>query len=105
MPAETNLFRCLNDNYGVLIHDPATGATQATIAVGEQPGRDVPADALHAPGGGGKVPINPGYILYHDNEKIVIRNYEGKIFEYPETANGNVQFAPQREYHDEYLYS
>jgi hypothetical protein len=32
-----------------------------------------------APGGGGKVPINPGYILYHDNEKIVIRNYEGKI--------------------------
>jgi lysine 2,3-aminomutase len=36
--------------------------------------------------GGGKVPINPGYILYHDNEKIVIRNYEGEIFEYPETG-------------------
>ena len=54
---------------------------------------------------GGKVPINPGYVLYHDNEKIVIRNYEGKIFEYPETGNENVQFAPQREYHDEYLYS
>jgi hypothetical protein len=32
-------------------------------------------------------------------------NYEGKIFEYPETGNENVQFAPQREYHDEYLYS
>ena len=48
------------------------------------------------------MPINPGYILYHDNEKIVIRNYEGKIFEYPETGNENVQFAPQREYHDEY---
>jgi hypothetical protein len=51
------------------------------------------------------VPINPGYILYQDNEKIVIRNYEGKIFEYPETGNENLQFAPQREYHDEYLYS
>ncbi|MEP6602983.1 MAG: hypothetical protein ABJB69_03450 [Spartobacteria bacterium] len=36
------------------------------------------------------MPINPGYILYHDNEKIVIRNYEGKIFEYPETGNKNV---------------
>ena len=59
-----------------------------------------------APGGGGKVPINPGYVLYHDNEKIVIRNYEGKIFEYPETGGDqSVQFAPQREYHDEYLYS
>jgi len=50
--------------------------------------------------------INPGYILYHDNEKIVIRNYEGKIFEYPETSGDEtLQFAPQREYHDEYLYS
>jgi len=56
-------------------------------------------------GGSGKVPINPGYVLYHDQEKIVIRNYEGKIFEYPESGNENVQFAPQREYHDEYLYS
>ncbi len=52
------------------------------------------------------IEINPGYVLYHDNEKIVIRNYEGKIFEYPETGGDqSVQFAPQREYHDEYLYS
>src|SRR5438094_520839 len=72
---------------------------------GHTTGYAVPQFVIDAPGGGGKVPINPGYILYHDNEKIVIRNYEGKIFEYPETGNGNVQFAPQREYHDEYLYS
>src|SRR5439155_26988970 len=72
---------------------------------GHTTGYAVPQFVIDAPGGGGKVPINPGYILYHDNEKIVIRNYEGEIFEYPETGNGNVQFAPQREYHDEYLYS
>jgi L-lysine 2,3-aminomutase len=66
----------------------------------------VPQFVIDAPGGGGKVPINPGYILYHDNEKIVIRNYEGKIFEYPESGGDqSVQFAPAREYHDEYLYS
>ena len=47
----------------------------------------MPQFVIDAPGGGGKVPINPGYVLYHDNEKIVIRNYEGKIFEYPETGN------------------
>jgi len=40
-------------------------------------------DVFRRPGGGGKVRINPGYVLYYDNEKIVIRNYEGKIFEYP----------------------
>ena len=32
MPAETRLFRCLNDNYGVLLHDPETGATAAIDA-------------------------------------------------------------------------
>ena len=72
---------------------------------GHTTGYGVPQFVIDAPGGGGKVPINPGYVLYHDNEKIVIRNYEGKIFEYPESGNENVQFAPQREYHDEYLYS
>ncbi len=32
MPAETRLFRCLKDNYGVLVHDPATGATASIDA-------------------------------------------------------------------------
>jgi hydroxyacylglutathione hydrolase len=32
MPAETRLFRCLNDNYGVLLHDPASGATASIDA-------------------------------------------------------------------------
>jgi hydroxyacylglutathione hydrolase len=32
MPAKTHLFTCLKDNYGVLIHDPASGATAAIDA-------------------------------------------------------------------------
>jgi hydroxyacylglutathione hydrolase len=32
MPAQIRLFRCLSDNYGVLLHDPATGATDAIDA-------------------------------------------------------------------------
>jgi hydroxyacylglutathione hydrolase len=32
MPAEIHLFACLKDNYGVLIHDPASGATAAIDA-------------------------------------------------------------------------
>jgi hydroxyacylglutathione hydrolase len=32
MPAETRLFACLKDNYGVLVHDPETGATAAIDA-------------------------------------------------------------------------
>jgi hydroxyacylglutathione hydrolase len=32
MPAETRLFLCLNDNYGVLLHDPQSGATASIDA-------------------------------------------------------------------------
>jgi hydroxyacylglutathione hydrolase len=32
MPAETRLFLCLKDNYGVLLHDPDTGATASIDA-------------------------------------------------------------------------
>ena len=32
MPAQTSLFLCLKDNYGVLLHDPTTGATAAIDA-------------------------------------------------------------------------
>jgi len=47
-------------------------------------GYAIPQFVIDAPGGGGKVPINPGYVLHHDSEKVVIRNFEGRIFEYPE---------------------
>src|SRR3954470_10976124 len=32
MPAQTHLFRCLQDNFGVLVHDPASGKTAAIDA-------------------------------------------------------------------------
>jgi len=32
MTAQTRLFLCMKDNYGVLVHDPATGATAAIDA-------------------------------------------------------------------------
>lgn len=37
MPAETHLFPCLKDNYGVLLHDTETGATAAIDAPEAQP--------------------------------------------------------------------
>ena len=37
MPAEIRVFRCLSDNIGALIHDPATGACAAVDAPEEAP--------------------------------------------------------------------
>ncbi len=53
---------------------------------GHTTGYAVPQFVIDAPGGGGKVPINPDYVLHRDEERTVIRNYEGQTFEYPEPA-------------------
>ena len=63
---------------------------------GHTTGYAVPQYVIDAPGGGGKVPINPDYVLYHDNEKVVIRNFEGKVFEYPEIGDASDKSSPHR---------
>lgn len=50
---------------------------------GHTSGLAVPHYVIDAPGGGGKIPIFPQTIVSMDGEKIVLRNYEGKLFEYP----------------------
>lgn len=66
---------------------------------GHTTGYSIPQFVIDAPGGGGKVPVNPGYVLYHDAEKVVVRNYEGKIFEYPEPAGiGGISTVPAAEF-------
>ncbi len=53
---------------------------------GHTTGYAVPQFVIDAPGGGGKVPLNPDYMLMKDEQRVLIRNYEGKVFEYPETS-------------------
>ena len=55
---------------------------------GHTTGYAVPQYVIDAPGGGGKVPINPAYILQSSDERVVFRNFEGRVFEYPEAADG-----------------
>lgn len=47
-------------------------------------GYAVPTFVVDAPGGGGKIPLLPDYIIEHTKEKIVLRNYKGVLCEYPE---------------------
>ncbi len=61
---------------------------------GHTTGYAVPQFVIDAPGGGGKVPVNPGYIFFHDREKVVFRNFEGKVFEYPEVQDQGVTVRP-----------
>jgi lysine 2,3-aminomutase len=64
---------------------------------GHTTGYAVPQYVIDAPGGGGKVPVNPEYVLSHNTDRVVLRNYEGKIFEYPEAADGTPLCKPPKE--------
>jgi lysine 2,3-aminomutase len=47
-------------------------------------GYAIPQFVVDAPGGGGKIPLLPNYVVEHTDEKIVLRNYKGVMCEYPE---------------------
>jgi len=64
---------------------------------GHTTGYAVPQYVIDAPGGGGKVPINPDYVLSRNKNRVIIRNFEGRIFEYPEAADGTPLTSPPRE--------
>ena len=53
---------------------------------GHTTGYAVPQYVIDAPGGGGKVPVNPDYVLQGTPERTLIRNFEGRTFEYPEPS-------------------
>jgi lysine 2,3-aminomutase len=64
---------------------------------GHTTGYAVPTYVIDAPGGGGKVPVNPEYVLCRNAGRVLIRNFEGKIFEYPENADGQPCGQPPHE--------
>jgi lysine 2,3-aminomutase len=47
-------------------------------------GYAVPTYVIDAPGGGGKIPVMPDYVLGRDSSEWFLRNYEGKTFQYPD---------------------
>jgi len=51
---------------------------------GHTTGYAVPTYVIDAPGGGGKIPLLPDYYQGRENGNVVLRNYEGKQFRYPD---------------------
>jgi len=50
-------------------------------------GLAVPHFVIDAPGGGGKIPLLPNYVISQDENKIVLRNFEYNIYEYPDVRD------------------
>jgi lysine 2,3-aminomutase len=51
---------------------------------GHTTGYAVPTYVIDAPGGGGKIPLQPGYHLGREGDDVIVRNFEGKTFRYPD---------------------
>lgn len=66
---------------------------------GHTSGYAVPTFVVDAPGGGGKIPVSPNYMISQSPDKVVLRNFEGVITSYPEPK----EYVPGRadEYFDE----
>lgn len=51
---------------------------------GHTTGYGVPTYVIDAPGGGGKIPLQPDYVVGRDGDDILLRNFEGRQFRYPD---------------------
>jgi len=67
----------------------STGLKIMDALRGHTSGLAIPYFVIDAPGGGGKIPILPEYVLHHDDEKIILRNYKNEIFVYKDVNDKN----------------
>jgi lysine 2,3-aminomutase len=51
---------------------------------GHTSGLAVPQFVVDAPNGGGKIPVNPEYVVKHEGKRWTFRNYAGKTYTYDE---------------------
>jgi lysine 2,3-aminomutase len=73
--------------------DPISGSAHLRTSVskgleiieglrGHTTGYAVPTLVIDAPGGGGKIPIQPDYLRGRDGDDVLLRNFEGREFRY-----------------------
>jgi lysine 2,3-aminomutase len=54
-------------------------------------GMAIPHLVIDAPGGGGKVPIGPQYLVDMNEHTVKVRSYRGRVIEYPQPAEADCQ--------------
>jgi len=62
----------------------STGLRIMSALRGYTSGLACPTYVIDAPGGGGKVPINVDYVISRTRKRIIFKNYQGRVFVYPE---------------------
>ena len=53
---------------------------------GHTTGYAVPSFVVDAPGGGGKIPLLPDYLVGREDQDLLLKNYADRIYRYPDTV-------------------
>jgi lysine 2,3-aminomutase len=61
---------------------------------GHTSGLAVPTFVIDVPGGGGKIPLQPNYVVSWTDEELIVRNYEGLTFRYRNPGGAGAAPAP-----------
>lgn len=79
------LYQCdLAEGLGHFRTPVSKGIEIMESLIGHTSGFAVPTYVIDAPGGGGKIPVMPNYLVSWSTNKVVLRNYEGVITSYKE---------------------
>jgi len=75
--------------------DPRKGIEIIKGLRGHTTGYSIPQFVIDAPGGGGKVPINPEYVKEITDDAIIMRNFSGEEYSYPLVASAESVIDPK----------
>ncbi|MFC1544899.1 lysine 2,3-aminomutase [Gemmatimonadota bacterium] len=79
------LYQCdLSEGLGHFRTPVGKGIEIIESLIGHTSGFAVPTYVIDAPGGGGKIPVMPNYLISWSTNKVILRNYEGVITSYRE---------------------
>jgi len=93
------LYQCdLSQGIGHFRTPVSVGLSIIEALRGHTTGFAVPTFCIDAPGGGGKVPIMPQYLVSQSDRKVVMRNFEGVIATYTEPERYERHHADNCEY-------
>lgn len=90
-----NLLKMRVRPYYLYQCDPISGSAHFRTSVskgleiieglrGHTTGYAVPTYVIDAPGGGGKIPLQPTYVVGREGDDLLLRNYEGNVYRYPD---------------------
>lgn len=61
---------------------------------GHMSGMGVPYFVIDTPGGGGKVRLLPNSVIKYTEDEVIVKNFEGKVYRYPQPTEKNNRKKP-----------